>query len=132
MTRKDIHRAHIHAGNGQNDLEGHTQNFRKTEEERNQTRTLFPMSVKTGPRFRHTSLFHAPQSAHRQTTVRIGLIAENAGRVALKRQNSNRVFKQEYRPTRQRGEKGEKSRQRSQKGVLTKEEKGTLPGVTGR
>ena len=105
---------------------------RKTEEERNQTRTLFPMSVKTGPRFRHTSLFHAPQSAHRQTTVRIGLIAENAGRVALKRQNSNRVFKQEYRPTRQRGEKGEKSRQRSQKGVLTKEEKGTLPGVTGR
>lgn len=34
MTRKDIHRAHIHGGNGQNDLEGHTQNFRKTEEER--------------------------------------------------------------------------------------------------
>lgn len=61
-----------------------------------------------------------------QTTVRIGLIAENAGRAALKRQNLNQILKQEYRPTRQRGEKGEKSRQRSQKGVLTKEEKGTL------
>ena len=66
-----------------------------------------------------------------QTTVRIGLIAENARRVALKRQNLNQIFKQEYRPTWQRGEKGEKARQRSQKRVLTKEEKGTLPEVTG-